>query len=114
MFTLSPEEIALLVVPFFLLFVSIVKHAVRESIVAALLKLKNPLATEVSDWSTSGGYYVWAVKADFIWGEKSNQLLQVPDTAWAVSFLRFLLIIQYVLQITMAILFYIVFLSHRF
>src|SRR5690606_7024760 len=99
--TFSSNELALLALPPIILAVFIAKQAGRSRLVAALLALRNPLATEVSDWTSSGGYW-WAVKSEFIWGESSRLLRSIPEVAWSVPVLRGLLVAQHSLHIALA------------
>jgi hypothetical protein len=105
-------EIALLLVAPLILGVFIAKQAVRSKLVATLLTKRSPLATEVSDWTNTGGYW-WAVKNEFIWGKSSAALRSIPEVAWSVPVLRVLLVAQVALQVTLVGLFYLVFMHGR-
>ena len=110
--TFSSSELALLALPPVILAVFVAKQAVRSRLVAALFALRSPLATAVSDWTYSGGYW-WAVKSEFIWGESSRLLRAIPEVAWSVPVLRGLLVAQHSLYIALALLFYLVFLHGK-
>ena len=105
-------EIAALFVAPLIAVVFIAKQAVRSRLVATLLAQRSPLATEVSDWTNSGGYW-WAVKNEFIWGKASTALRSLPGVGWSVPVLRALLVAQFTLQATLVVLFYLVFLQGR-
>lgn len=105
-------EIATLLVVPLITAVFVAKQAVRSKLVATLLAQRSPLATEVSDWTNSGGYW-WAVKSKFIWGKSSAALRSLPEVGWSVPVLRALLVVQYALQVTLAVLFYLIFLHAR-
>ncbi len=105
-------EIALLLVAPLIAGVFVAKQAVRSRLVATLLAKRNPLATEISDWTNSGGYW-WAVKNEYIWGKSSAALRSMPETAWSVPVLRALLVAQVALQVALVGLFYLVFLHGR-
>jgi len=101
------EILALIVAPL-LAAVFITKQAVRSKIVSTLLAQRSPLATEVSDWTNSGGYW-WAVKNEFIWGKSSAALRAIPEVRWSVPVLRALLVAQVALQAALVALFYMVY-----
>ena len=50
-------EIAALLVAPLIAVVFIAKQAVRSRLVETLLAQRSPLATEVSDWTNTGGYW---------------------------------------------------------
>jgi hypothetical protein len=105
-------EVALLLVAPLILGVFIAKQAVRSKLVATLNTRRSPLATEVSDWTNTGGYW-WAVKNEYIWGKSSAVLRSIPEVAWSVPVLRVLLVAQVALQVTLVGLFYLVFMHGR-
>ena len=105
-------EIAMLLVAPLIAGVFIAKQAVRSKLVEKLIAQRSPLATEVSDWSNSGGYW-WAVKSEFIWGKSSTTLRSRPGVSWSVPVHRALLVLQFILQFVLVVLFYIVFIHGR-
>jgi len=105
-------ELALLLVAPLIAAVFVAKQAVRSRLVATLLVHRSPLATEVSDWTNSSGYW-WAVKNEFVWGKASEDLRSFPGLEWSVPVLRALLVAQYALQLALVVLFYLVFVHGR-
>ena len=105
-------EVALLLVAPLIAGVFVAKQAVRSRLVSTLLTKRSPLATEVSDWTNTGGYW-WAVKNEYIWGKSSAALRSMPEVAWSVPVLRALLVAQVALQVALVGLFYVVFMHGR-
>ena len=111
-YVLSSYEIAILLVTPLVAGVFIAKQAVRSKLVKTLIEQRSPLASEVSDWTNSGGYW-WAVRGEFIWGKSSETLRSMSGVGWSVPVLRALLVLQFALQVILIVLFYIVFIHGR-
>jgi len=57
---------------------AVARQLIRECLVNSLLKHKHHLSLEVSNWITSGNGYVSALKACYVWGSESDELLSLP------------------------------------
>jgi hypothetical protein len=62
---------------------SMLMQEVRSSLVSLLLSEKSGLSMEISDWTVSGGRIPGnydAIKKEFIWGARSEELASNPKT----------------------------------
>jgi hypothetical protein len=62
---------------------SLLMQEVRSRLVSLLLAEKSGLSMEISDWTVSGGRipgHYDAIKKEFIWGPRSQELASNPKT----------------------------------
>lgn len=70
---------------------------IRSRLVALLVAAKSPFSMDLSDWSVGGGRipgYYGAIKKEFIWGAKSQELECNPETAPLVRIARVLYVVR--------------------
>lgn len=76
---------------------ALLMQEVRSRLVALLVAANSPFSMDLSDWSVSGGRipgHYGAIKKEFIWGAKSQELVRNPDAAPLVRTARVLYLVR--------------------